>query len=77
MSRCTFYRLHVQAIRPAVKAPAVKTPWCAHPQSNVSVFAAAGTVGGARLLQCGGDFGKCDLPLKPESDLTWIANLDR
>ena len=62
MSKCDFYRLHIQPARPAMQSPAVKTPWCAHPQSKVSVFAAAGTVGGANLLQCAGSTAKCNLP---------------
>ena len=66
MTKCSFYRVHLQAVRPAVKEPPGKTPWCAHPQSKVSVFMAAGTVGGARLLQCGGDQRKCTLPPPPE-----------
>ena len=65
MEKCTFFRLHQQAERPATKQPAAKVPWCAHAQSRVSVFSVSAMPGGARLLQCGGDLGKCPLPQQP------------
>jgi len=64
--KCSFYRLHQQAVRPSSMELPGKSPWCAHPQSKVTVFAAAGTMGGARLLQCGGEHGKCTLTIPPE-----------
>ncbi len=62
MAVCTYYRVHFQTVPPRAQLPAAPAPWCAHPQSRVALFAAAGTVGGARLLQCGGNTVKCRLP---------------
>ena len=62
MSRCSFYRLHTPPENSSAPFAAVNAPWCAHPQSKVWVFAAAATLGGAKLLKCGGDNEKCTLP---------------
>lgn len=62
MSRCSFYRLHTPPENSSSPFPAVNAPWCAHPQSKVWIFAAAATLGGAKLLKCGGDNEKCTLP---------------
>ena len=69
MDDCGYYRIinkfmqdrSIRADRMA-RGSTVKLPWCAHPtDSPVDQRTVQSVIGGARLLTCGGDLGKCPI----------------
>jgi hypothetical protein len=43
----------------------VALPWCRHANSPAPQQVVRGVIGGALLLQCGGDVSKCQVPGGP------------
>ena len=45
-------------------------PYCQHKHSPVTRNVVLNMTGGAKLLRCGGDIGKCQVPAKKRLDLS-------
>ena len=78
MAECEYYEedfisIPSRVIRKDRQRPppsVTKVPWCAHPKhSTVDRKTVRGTVGGGRLLQCGGDRDSCKLSAEQFEDV--------
>lgn len=65
---CPFYRVDRKELRSReIRADRmqdvqiVRIPWCGHPKHTPVTRQDTRVLGGARLLQCGGDLGRCPL----------------
>ncbi len=72
MSKCQFYRTEMVTSRAHAAHSGRREPppqrtlagYCVHAASVVDRTKAVTVVGGARMLTCGGDLGKCMIPDK-------------
>ena len=78
MTDCDFYQvttktLESKEIRPdrqRVSPQVVSMPWCQHPKhSPVDETDATRTIGGGRLLRCGGQLDQCPLSKEQYRDI--------
>lgn len=79
METCGFYREHrkgfasneVHSHMQQEAATVSHIPWCSHPKHSPAELAyVTSVIGGARVLQCGGDFSKCQIPSDKFTDIS-------
>lgn len=71
MERCGFFNEHFKNMssnelhshQQVAHTNTIRYPWCSHPKHSPAVLRQLLTMnGGPRLLQCGGDFERCQIP---------------